>query len=356
MPRPRRPRDAIQGVRTAAAAFVGALPGAPPPEPVARHLPGRVRERLRERRGRDGRRRLALLRERRPAGLRRRARRGPPAPLARGARPHGVQPPRGPRDRAPRGPGRHLPRRRRGAARRGAPGLLSRRPAVRADRRQRRPLGRLVRRGRELGGLLPPGARAPAVGRARHPLGRRGGRRPRAHGHRTGRLGLLRRSDRAEHAGAVARARRRCRGGARPRRGQRDPPPAHTGCGGLGDADARGHGQRMEVRQRAALRRLPRAKHRAGAPVGRLRAQPAAALDAGPRARAGLPPAEPPPGRLSRDEGGGGVLRPLRPHDDDPGRHRLRAASSSRSGSRRSGRPSSWSSGSGSSRGSPESR
>ena len=76
----------------------------------------------------------------------------------------------------------------------------------------------------------------------------------------------------------------------RPGAGCRQPDPVPTGPRdqAVVGTDASRHRHRVEVRQRAAVRRLPRTEHSPGPAVGRLRAEPASSVDAGsarPRGR-----------------------------------------------------------------------
>ena len=84
----------------------------------------------------------------------------------------------------------------------------------------------------------------------------------------------------------------------------------------------------VEVRQRAAALHLPRALDRQGHAVGGVRAEQRARSGRNIRQHdRGLPAASQwRDGALLGDEAGGGVLRPLRPHDDDPERPRQRPA------------------------------
>ncbi len=108
-------------------------------------------------------------------------------------------------------------------------------------------------------------------------------------------------------------------GGAQPRGGQLLPVLRGAGLPALGGPTDQLR-SRVEVRQPEALLRLPRAVDRRRHAVRRLRAQRAALVDQHPaddlRLLVQRVPGRQPAGRLGRP----GVLRPLRPHHDDPER------------------------------------
>ena len=88
------------------------------------------------------------------------------------------------------------------------------------------------------------------------------------------------------------------------------------------------HHQRLglEVRQRPAAADLHRGVDRPRAAMGGVRAQRRAAVGAGAPLDQQLPDARLAQRRARRHQGRGGVLRQVRPHDDDADRHRQRAA------------------------------
>ena len=144
--------------------------------------------------------------------------------------------------------------------------------------------------------------------RARHRQGP--GRPPRA--------AARHRRARRPHRRPRGRAHQRA-GGQRPARSDRG------GTGHLGRAHARQR-RRLEVRLDPAPRAVPRAVARPRAAVGRLRAQRRAAVGARAQRRGGVPVRTLAGGHAARQPAGGGVLRQVRSHDDDPGRHRRRPA------------------------------
>ena len=85
-------------------------------------------------------------------------------------------------------------------------------------------------------------------------------------------------------------------------------------------------GSRVEVRQRAPALHLPRALDRQGHAVGRVRAEQRTAVGEHPPHDRGLPARAVAERRAAGRQARGGVLRPLRPHDDDAERPRQRPA------------------------------
>ncbi len=131
---------------------------------------------------------------------------------------------------------------------------------------------------------------------------------------------------RHQPGGRAGRGHHQTRAGRAQSRGhQRTAVLPRAGRTGVGRADAvLGHG--LEVHQRPAAVHLRGEVDLQRHPVGRLRAQQRAVVGAGPAVDKRLPHHGLADRRAGRDHPGPGVLRSVRPHHDEPGRSRQRAA------------------------------